>query len=332
MILGSFQIEYRHDSMCSGCSQFHFVRPAEIMTRLDTLQKTYGNPNHLVFEQLENGMVLAKIDNALVTATVSLYGGQIVEWQPKHQAAPVLWRSSLAHFKPGKAIRAGVPLCWPWFGAHPTDPTATKHGYARISPWEITSVSTTISGATEIMMTMQETDVNHIDSKFPARLGIRLTVADALSIELTTTNLGAQSLTFTEGLHAYLHVSDIANVQVNGLNGCEYVDSARGNVRKQQSGPVRFTGEVDQIYLNTTADCVLEDPGLNRKIKISKSGSLSTVVWNPWLELATKMDDLGPEQWQTMACVESMNALDNVVTLPAGMTHTLHATYSVENI
>ncbi len=277
------------------------------MSRFNTLQATYGHFEHLVFEQLENGMILAKINNALATATVSLYGGQIIEWQPKNQAAPVLWRSSRAQFIPGKAIRAGVPLCWPWFGAHPTDSNSTKHGFARISPWEITSVLTTISGATEILMTMQETQASRLNQDVWARLALRLTIGEALSIDLTTINLSEQTLTFTEGLHAYLHVSDIASVQVNGLNGCQYVDSARGNVRKQQSGSVQFSDEVDQVYLNTTATCVLEDPGLTRKVTISKSGSHSTVIWNPWLALATKMDDLGPQEWQTMVCVESVN-------------------------
>jgi D-hexose-6-phosphate mutarotase len=70
------------------------------------------------------------------------------------------------------------------------------------------------------------------------------------------------------------------------------------------------------------------DRTLGRTIKIEKSGSHSTVVWNPWLETAAKMNDLGPVAWQKMACVESANALDNFVTLEPGGQHTLRVKYS----
>ena len=302
------------------------------MMSLEELQTTFSSGNTIAFEQLENGIVLAKIDNSLATATVSLYGGHIVEWRPKHQAVPVLWRSRLVQFIPGKAIRSGVPVCWPWFGPHPTDPTLPSHGYARVSPWQVTSVSTGVTGATEIVMTMLETDSGRQQQDFFVRLTIRMVIADVLSISLTTTNLGKQDIVFSEALHAYLNISDIANVQVTGLNGCEYVDSTRGNVHERQSGPVTFSERLDRIYLNTKTDCLINDPGWARSIKVTKSGSLSTVVWNPWLATASKMDDLGHEGWRTMVCVESANALANRSTVKAGASHTLGVTYSVENL
>ena len=90
--------------------------------------------------------------------------------------------------------------------------------------------------------------------------------------------------------------------------------------------------EVDRVYINTAADCVIEDKGLKRAIRIAKQGSMSTVVWNPWTEKADKMGDFGENGHRGMVCVESGNAMENVVTLNPGETHKLVAVYSVEKL
>ena len=82
---------------------------------IDSLNQGYAFQKNLLFRQLPSGIVVAQIDTPLATATISLHGGQVVEWRPKHQETPVLWVSKLATFTPGKAIRGGVPICWPWF-------------------------------------------------------------------------------------------------------------------------------------------------------------------------------------------------------------------------
>ncbi len=298
---------------------------------LSNLRKKFSKDNHIAFEQLDNGIILAKIDNAYATATISLYGGQVVEWQPKSQTAPVLWCSKLVQYKPGKAIRAGVPICWPWFGAHPTETKSPSHGYARISEWDLMSVSTTVSGSTEICMTMLDSEysISHLGIK--AKLAIRISIGEELSIALTTTNTGNEAITMTEALHAYFCIGDIAHIKISGLNECDYVDLVDGNSLKTQSGAIEFSEELGRVYLDTTADCLIEDPVLHRTLRITKTGSQSTVVWNPWLETASTMDDLGPEGWRSMVCVESANALADAVTVAPGEQHTLSVTYSVTN-
>lgn len=302
------------------------------MNQADELQEKFGSTNHIVFKQLDNGIVLAKIDNAFATATVCLYGGQVIQWQPKTQTVPVLWDSSLAHYQPGKAIRAGIPVCWPWFGAHPTESNFPSHGYARIVPWELTAVTTDQSGATILSMTMLESEHSRSLFGIAARLSIRILIGEFLSIELMTTNTGSQTITFTEALHTYFSVSDISQVKIAGLNESQYVDLIDGNLLKTQSDTINFSEETGRIFLNNKADCLLVDPGLNRTIRVKKSGSQSTVVWNPWLDTATKMDDLGPTGWKTMVCIESANALQNSVTLEPGAVHTLAVNYSVTTI
>ncbi len=294
------------------------------------LQEQFGADNYITFEKLDNGIVFAKIDNPLATATLSLYGGHIVTWQPKSQSAPVLWRSELVQYKPGKAIRAGVPICWPWFGAHPTDTSAPSHGYARINAWDITSVLTSDAGATEICMTLRDSESAVNPLCVNASLSVRISIGEVLSIDLTTTNTGSDVLKLTEALHAYFYVSDVAQVEINGLSECDYVDLIDNNTIKTQAGAISFSGELGRVYLKTTSDCLINDPILLRKIRIAKTGSQSTVVWNPSIDTAIKMDDLGPLGWRTMVCAESANALTDTVCIEAGQQHTLSVTYSVE--
>lgn len=296
------------------------------------LSRGFGDDAQVFFRQLADGFVVAEIDNSLATATISLHGGQVVSWQPKHHVEPVLWVSKLAQFKLGKAIRGGVPICWPWFGAHPFNAKLPAHGYARISPWAVVSVRGLDSGATEITLALSDTDLSREHGLRAVRLSVRITVGATLEVALTTTNQGDQSIVLSEGLHTYFKVGDVSNISVFGLDGSEYVDLLHDNLRRQQIGPVRFDGELGRIYVNNQATCVIEDPLLRRRIRVEKSGSLSTAVWNPWTLTAAKMDDLGPEGWRDMVCVESANAMENQVTVPSGGTHTLTAIYSAEDL
>jgi len=159
-------------------------------------------------------------------------------------------------------------------------------------------------------------------------------VGDKLEMQLATTNLGDAPVQIGEALHTYLQISDIGAVSVNGLEGSEFHDKVDNFARKKQKGAIGFDGEVDRVYVNTPADCVIVDAGLKRRIRIAKTGSLSTIVWTPWTEKAEKMGDMGKGKsgagWREMVCVESANAMDNVVTVAPGETHTMAVTYSVE--
>lgn len=299
---------------------------------LQSLKKQFGHHTHVRFEAADNGLMLMHLEQPLATATISLYGGQILAWHPRSERSPVLWRTESSQFVKGRAIRAGVPICWPWFGPHPTLTAAPSHGYARISDWALTELSITPRGETEVCMTMCTIPESLRHHEVSALLTIRISVGETLSIALSTTNTQAQPITLTEALHAYFYVSDIREVEISGLHACDYVDLIDRHKLKSQSGAVTFTGETGRVYLNTLNDCLIVDRGLGRSILIEKSESQSTVVWNPWATTAAKMDDLGPTGWQTMVCVESANALSNAVMLGAGDTHTLSVKYSVQAV
>jgi D-hexose-6-phosphate mutarotase len=96
------------------------------------------------------------------------------------------------------------------------------------------------------------------------------------------------------------------------------------------SEPLRFTGETDRVFVNTTATTKLIDPGFHRTIVIEKSGSNTTVVWNPWTAKAKAMTDFGDDEWPLMACIETANSGENSVTLEPGQRHTMIARIRVE--
>ena len=155
-------------------------------------------------------------------------------------------------------------------------------------------------------------------------------VGAKLTVSLTTSNQGDAPVEIGEALHTYLRIGDIGDIAITGLEGCAYLDKVDGAQRKTQAGAITCTGEVDRVYVNTAAACVIEDARLQRRVRIEKTGSASTVVWTPWAEKADKMGDFGPDGWRRMVCVESANAAENVVTVAPGQSHTLTAVYSAQ--
>lgn len=300
------------------------------MRTLKALQNRFGDYDHISFEQTELGVVLIRINHPLATATISLQGGQVLAWQPKSQTKPMLWNADPKNWLFGRAIRAGVPICWPWFGAHPTETTAPAHGYARLCDWEVAAISTGPLGTVDIDLNMVLTHEAAARYSLTATLATQISVGEALSISLTTTNTGKDPITITEALHAYFKVAAIDDIQIEGLEGNDYIDLIDQNIRKKQVGAVRFVGETGQVFLNTIKDCFIIDGLVGRTIRIEKSNSYSTVVWNPWLETASKMNDLGSIAWQEMVCVESANALENFVTLEPKGQHNLTVKYSID--
>jgi glucose-6-phosphate 1-epimerase len=301
------------------------------MTDLSAANARFGLSGRITFREIPGGLVVMEVANSHGHAAIALQGGHVMSWQPKSQAEPVVWLSRIARFAPGKSIRGGVPVCWPWFGPHPADPGLPAHGFARTVPWEVTATRELDNGASEIALALVETDRTR--AMWPHRAGVsmRVTVGATLEIALTTQNRDEHDLVIGEALHAYFQIGDIADIRIRGLEACEYLDKAGGgSERRRQDGPVVFSAETDRIYLNTEAECAIEDTRLQRRIRVAKSGSRSTVVWNPWTAKADKMGDFGPDGWRRMVCVESANAAENVVTVVPGAEHRLWVQYAVE--
>ncbi len=292
---------------------------------LSALNQRFALPGQLDFRENPGGLVVAEINNTHGHATLFLQGAHLTDWTP-HGQEPVIWLSPKAMFAEGKAIRGGIPVCWPWFGAHTSEPDFPAHGYARITLWEVTETAGLEDGTTRIALHLPW---NPSLWPYDTPVEFLLTVGKTLGMELTTRNQGTEAVVLGQALHAYFQVGDVRRIEIGGLDGCPYVDKLDGQ-RKKQMGPVAIGGEVDRIYLDSTRDCVISDPGLGRRIRISKRGSHSTIVWNPWVEKASQLGDLGDDGHLGMVCVESANAAEDVVNLHPGMEHRLWVEYSLE--
>lgn len=295
------------------------------MMRAHVFDKIKG----LNVEKLPSGVSVIHAANEFSEASISLFGGQVLSWQPKGESVPVLWTSPLAKFDGNTAIRGGVPICWPWFGKHQTEAAAPSHGYARICTWNLDHAVELDDGRLELLMSLPraaQLGANRIADLY---LAVRIVIGVTLEVELTTHNNSASPISITEGLHTYFNVSDVGNVFVQGLDGCAYVDLTDDDRRCGQSGPITFNGEVGRIFVDCDRATVIEDRKLGRAIHVSGAGSRSIAVWNPGLKVASKMSDLGSEGWRNMVCVETANALEDAVLLEPEQQHSLSAIYSV---
>lgn len=298
---------------------------------LDSLNQRHAIENHVQLREIADGVIIAEVANQHALANIALQGAHIATFQPRG-GEPVLWLSPNAKFAPGKSLRGGVPICWPWFGPHKTDSKLPGHGFARTVPWELLETRALGDGSTFLRFGLVESDLTRTQWPHPSTAQLEVTVGKALRVELVTANTGNAPFELSEALHTYFQISDIGNMTLRGLENCEYLDKVRDFTRDTQQGGIVIESEVDRVYVNTAADCVIEDRGLKRAIRIAKQGSQSTVVWNPWQEKAEKMGDFGPALHRDMVCVESGNALENTVTLQPGETHRLVAVYSVEKL
>lgn len=301
------------------------------MTTVSTLNDRFAIKGQVLFQDGPDGVVLVDVRNRHATARISLQGAQVVHWAPLSESS-VIWLSRAAKFAPGKSVRGGVPVCWPWFGPHANEPTFPGHGFARTVDWDVVSIRSLEDGRTQLAFRLRENNTTRNQWPHNTPLECRILVGDTLEIELVTKNEEDTIVTITEALHTYFEIGDIGEIKIHGLEDTEYLDKVDEGQRKIQHGPVTLTSEVDRIYVDTRAECVIDDPVLQRRIHISKHGSDSTVVWNPWIEKAKKMGDLGEDGYRHMVCVESGNAAENVVTIAPGESHKMWVRYRIERI
>lgn len=258
------------------------------------------------------------------SAELYFHGAHLTAWHPAN-SAPVLWMSRESRFEAETPIRGGVPICFPWFGALPTDPNAPAHGYARLMEWSLVDAIEPTDGAAEGTVTLR------MELTTPAvRTHYRVTVGPTLKLDLDVHNVGAAPFTFEEALHSYFAVQDVRAITISGTEHIDFLDKVTGFSRRTQGDePIRFTGETDRVYLNTQATCVIHDPGLRRTIAIHKKNSEATVIWNPWIDKAKAMKDFGDDEWPEMVCVETCNVNVHARTLAPGERHTMTAIIEV---
>lgn len=277
----------------------------------------------------ESSYPLFMVKNSACEGRVALHGAHLLSWQPVGEEHPVLYTSPEAIYKLGKPVRGGVPICWPWFNAHPTDASLPSHGFARNRFWEFLEVE---EGTDYTVLTFQLRADAGTKALWEAnfRVVARITLGETAAVQVTTENCGEQDITVGGALHTYFSVGEITNTSVTGFEGCTYVDTVGGGaIEKRQEGAVTFTSEVDSIYINTTAPAHIIDKSWSRQVRVERGGSASAVVWNPWDKKAQEIGDLPDSSYHHFVCIEAANAREDFYGLKAGESHTLSTTISV---
>jgi glucose-6-phosphate 1-epimerase len=296
---------------------------AELANRFDISEA-------LRFESGPGGFVRAGISTPAAEAGLYLQGAHVANWIPRGQR-PVLFLSAKSLFAAGKAIRGGVPIIFPWFGARSDGKPGPAHGFARTSEWTVESTKQREDARVEITLALSSNVATRelFDAAF--RLRFRVTIGSELEMELEASNDGNAPFTFEEALHTYLAVGDVQRASLLGLENTTFIDKTDGFKRKKlESEAMRIAKETDQVHLDTRAICTVWDPVWERRITIEKSGSASTVIWNPWSDKSKGMSDMEADGWKQMLCVETANAADNAVLLEPGDSHKLSAKIRVE--
>ena len=296
------------------------------MTQTFAELQRFAVPGSVAVVAGEGGLPVIRLATARCRAEIHLQGAHVTRWQPNGHAE-VLWLSALSRFAETAPIRGGVPLCWPWFGPHPTEPASPGHGFARIRRWRLESVDLT-EGTAALVLSDRGGPMPGFPH--PWQTQVLITAGSTLSIELATTNAGPAPFTITEALHTYLAVSDVRRCQITGLDATTVLDKVANLRRTQTAGPLALAGWTDQVHLGHAGAVTVADPGWNRRITISKTGSASTVVWNPWSTQAVKMNDFAATEWPGMLCVEAGNCLDDAAVVAAGSTRRIATSIAVE--
>jgi glucose-6-phosphate 1-epimerase len=287
-------------------------------------QKTLEIPGQVLFSEGNGDLARLEINTAWSNAEIYLHGAHITHFQKKGEP-PLLFMSQLSRFSEGVPIRGGIPVIFPWFGAREGQ---SSHGFARVQSWDLREVSQTSTGEVTVHFTLPDSPVAALFGKFSADYSVVIGKTLSASLKIANTS-DDKDFSFEDCLHTYFHVGDIGAISITGLKGADFLDKTENFARKtERLEHIKFSQETDRIYLDTTAAVEIHDSKLGRRVRIEKSDSLSTVVWNPWVDKAAQMPDFGEDEFHQMVCVESGNVAENRLTLPAGKSSTLRVEWS----
>jgi glucose-6-phosphate 1-epimerase len=270
-------------------------------------------PGRAVFADGSGGLTKIKINSASGSAEIFLHGAHVTHFQ-KGNEPPLLFLSQKSKYAEGQAIRGGIPVILPWFGAREGQPA---HGFARTRTWQVKEINSLPNGSIRVGFSLPDCT----GAGFPPfTADYSVTVGAALELQLSVSNASPdRDLTFENCLHTYFAVGDISAVSIAGLKGVTYRDKVENFAEKIESADaIKIVSEADRVYQDTTGPVEIHDAALRRKIRVEKTGSASTVVWNPWIAKAKEMSDFGDDEYLRMVCVESGNVGKNKITLAPG--------------
>lgn len=295
---------------------------------IDQLNIEHGIADQLEFKSGEGGFPFIVIRNHSATALISLHGGQVLSFKPAHDDADLLFLSKKSAYAEGKAVRGGIPVCWPWFGPDPKGLQRPNHGFVRNHLWSVLKTSSTDSETTVSLLFM-ESYKKEKTWKQPFALTLEITIGKTLSLKLMTRNTGDKAFSITQAFHSYFQVGDIAQIGVSGLEGCEYYDKLDKGTQKFQSDRLVVAEEIDRIYTEVKNTVIINDPMLKRRIQISSPGNETVVVWNPWIKSSKSIPDLKNQDYRHFICVETGNIAFDLINIPPDGEHSLYTDFKI---
>ena len=288
------------------------------------LNQRFGIPGLARVIVGEGSLAKVVVSTPSAAGEMYLHGGHVTSWIPKN-SSDVLYCSPHSLWQEGRAIRGGVPVCFPWFGDKADDRAAPAHGFVRTKAWELESIAQAGDDVVVSAVTESSADTRKW-WPYEFSLTCRTTFGSQLKLELIVSNMDSTPFSFEEALHAYFRVSDAVTGVVDGLDATDYLDKTDRRTRKPHRGELRFAAETDSVFLNTQHPVELVDSTLRRRIALQKQNSLTTVVWNPWAEKSRSMSDLGEGEWKRFICIEASNVAPYAVQLAPGEQHVMTLT------
>lgn len=290
------------------------------MNTIENLNSRFGIEGKLSIKQNESGFKYVDINTGVSTAKILIYGAHAISFVPQGEEE-LLWVSPKTEYQEGKAVRGGIPVCFPWFGPSPVDANLPKHGFGRLMEWELKSTTVNSDDTIEVVMTLQATDESFYFWPHEFKATMTFTVGNSLKATLNVTNTGVAEMQYSAALHTYFNVGDANSVSVDGLSGHYYYPNGSTERLMQKEPYYTLEGFVDRCYVNHSHTCYIQDAALNRTIEAAKEGSNCTVVWNPWEEGARLIIDMPDDGYLGFVCVEAANCFDDTIVLQPGDDH-----------
>ena len=299
------------------------------MIDLETLEEKFSIEGELGFAELENDLVYLTVSNKYAEADICLYGAHVTRFRP-HKTMDILWMSPDSFFEVGKPIRGGIPVCFPWFGPHKTDAQKPQHGFARLMYWEVLETAATPTGETQIRLQLTSSEETRAYWPFDFVAELDITVGARLTVSLNVTNTSTDPFEYSSALHSYFFLSRIENIGIEGLQGTTYYNQLNPGNEVQEEVVLKISEALTRHYLDTEAAVVIADPVFRRRIRVEKTGSRVTTVWNPGKEACATIADLPADAYETFVCVEAVNAFNTPARLAPGQSHETSAILGIE--
>jgi len=294
------------------------------------LNKKFSINDQLHFVQKSSGIIVAEITSQFSRVTISTYGAQVLSYLPEGEVEDVLFLSEKAIYGQGKAIRGGIPVCWPCFSDDDSGFDLPAHGFARNQVWQVIATKLSEDGSVTISLALGHTDATMAIWPYEFSLVLEVVINDSLEIVLTTKNLSQESFTITQALHTYFNIRDIDDIEIVGLDKLQYLDKLTDFSEKPQQGHVQVAGEVDRVYLTPPPTVNLMKTGFARDIVITSVGTETLVVWNPGKEITSLLSDVDDIAYKNFICIETANAVVDKVLIDAGGHYSISAKYHVK--